>query len=422
MSSTDPAGSVAPVDPVIEPAIEPTIEPAIGPVDAEAARDAAIALARRHGFHRVGIVPVAPSARHDLYRAWLAAGHHGEMAYLASPEHVAAKADPRALVAGARTLIVTALAYGGEPGPVPADRLRGTIARYARGTDYHLVVRDRLRALADDLAAALGRPIGARPCVDAAPLAERELAHAGGLGFVAKNTMVIAPGLGSYVLLGELLLDVDLAATETAPPPTRCGACTACLDACPTGAFVDAFVLDARRCISYLTIEHDGPIPVELRPLLGDRIFGCDVCQEVCPWNAAAPDRAAPAPELTPRDGDHAFPDLVALAAIGANQLRRFVKRTALRRIDRARLLRNVAVALGNSRDARAAAPLAALVAHDVALVRGHAAWALGELAVAGAAPHAAAVLDAALASERDPGARAELTAARARVVDGARG
>ena len=385
-------------------------------VDPVAARDAAVELARGHGFHRIGIVPVAPGQRHALYQAWLAAGHHGEMAYLASPEHVAAKADPRALVAGARTLIVTALAYGGEPGPVPADRLRGTIARYARGTDYHLVLRDRLRALADDLARALGRAIGARPCVDAAPLAERELAERGGLGFVAKNTMVIAPGLGSYVVLGELLLDVDLAATTTPPERTRCGGCRACLDACPTGAFVDAFVLDARRCISYLTIEHDGPIPLELRAAIGDRIFGCDVCQEVCPWNAAAPGRAAPATELTPRDADHAHPDLLALAAIGANQLRRFVKRTALRRIDRARLLRNVAVALGNSRDARAVPALTALLAERAPVVRGHAAWALGELAAAGAAPAVAivAVLDAARAHEADPATLAELAAATA--------
>jgi epoxyqueuosine reductase len=387
--------------------------------DPLAARDAALALARRHGFHRIGIVPVEPSRRHALYTGWLAAGHHGTMAYLASPEHVAARADPRALCAGARTVLVAALAYGGEPGPIPADRLRGTIARYARGTDYHLVVRDRLRALADDLAAALGRPVGARPCVDAAPLAERELAEQAGLGFVAKNTMIIAPGLGSYVLLGELLLDVELAATGLPVERTRCGGCRACLDACPTGAFADAFVLDARRCISYLTIEHDGPIPPELRAAIGDRVFGCDVCQEVCPWNAAAPERALPAAELAPRDADHAHPDLLALAAIGANQLRQFVKRTALRRIDRARLLRNVAVALGNSRDPRAATALIALLAHPAALIRGHAAWGLAELAAAGAAAPtlAADALAAALAGEPDDDARAEQVAALARLA-----
>ncbi len=387
------------------------------PPDPIVARDLTITLGRQHGFHRLGIVPVVASARHHLYRAWLAAGHHGEMSYLASPEHLAAKADPRALVAGARTVVVCALAYGGPAPTVPADRLRGTIARYARGTDYHLVLRDRLHGLAADLARALDRPIAARSCVDAAPLAERDLAEQAGLGFVGKNTMIIVAGLGSYVVLGELLLDLELAATAAAPERSRCGACTACKDACPTGAFVDDFVLDARRCISYLTIEHDGSIPIELRSLLGDRIFGCDVCQEVCPWNAAAPDRALPAAELTPRDGDHAHPDLLALAAIGANQLRRFVKRTALRRIDRARLLRNVAVALGNSRDPRAVPALVALLGQAPPLVRGHAAWALSELAATGIEPAAAAAaLTAALDGERDTGAGAELRWALARL------
>ncbi len=385
-------------------------------MNAEALRDHVIASARRHGFHRVGIVPVEPSRRGDLYRDWLAAGHHGEMAYLATAEHVAGRADPRALLDGARTVIVVALAYGKDaPPPPPGASVRGVIARYARGTDYHMIVRDRLRAVADELAAAAGRPIAARVCVDSAPLAERELAERAGLGFSAKNTMVIAPGLGSYVVLGELLVDAELAPTEAPARDKGCGGCRACLDACPTGAFVDAFVLDARRCISYLTIEHDGAIPPALRRALGNRIFGCDVCQEVCPYNAAAPARHAPAAELTARDVDHAFPDLVVLAAAGANQLRQFVKRTALRRVDRRRLLRNVAVALGNSGDARAVPAVLSLLAHPEALVRGHAAWALGQLAAAGAiaADAADATLATAATTEADPEARAEMRAAR---------
>ena len=349
----------------------------------EALRDLVIARARHHGFHRVGVVPVEPARRHALYRDWLAAGHHGEMDYLATDEHLAGRADPRALLSGARTVVVVALAYGKDAPPAPPGALVGLIARYARGTDYHLVVRDKLARLTAELEAALGRAVGHRVCVDSAPVAERELAEQAGLGFVAKNTMVIAPGLGSYVVLGELLLDVELAPTEV---PSRggkgCGECRACLDACPTGAFVDAYVLDARRCISYLTIEHHGPIPVALRARMGTMIFGCDRCQEVCPYNAAAPDRHPPAPALTPRDREHATPDLLALATIGANQLRQFVKRTALRRVDRRRLLRNVAVALGNSGEPRAAPAAIALLAHPEALVRGHAAWALGELGV----------------------------------------
>jgi epoxyqueuosine reductase len=387
-------------------------------VTPEALRDLVVASARRHGFHRVGIVPIEPGRRTDLYRDWLAAGHHGEMAYLATPEHLAGRADPRALLAAARTVIVVALAYG-KDAPPPPGGVRGLIARYARGTDYHMVVRDRLRLVAGELAAALARPVASRVCVDAAPLAERELAERAGLGFAAKNTMLIAPGLGSYVVLGELLVDAELAAT---PPPARdrgCGQCRACLDACPTGAFVDAYVLDARRCISYLTIEHDGPIPPELRPAMGAMIFGCDVCQEVCPYNAAAPDRHPPAAELTPRDAAHAHPDLVALAAAGANQLRQFVKRTALRRVDRRRLLRNVAVALGNSGAPDAAPAAIALLAHTEALVRGHAAWAVATLAGAGAVDvsAAAAALAASIGREADPDAAAELADAAARVA-----
>jgi epoxyqueuosine reductase len=282
-----------------------------------------------------------------------------------------------------------------------------------------MVVRDRLQLVAAELVAAAGRPVATRVCVDSAPLAERELAERAGIGFAAKNTMIIAPGLGSFVVLGELLVDVDLAATATPARDKGCGQCRACLDACPTGAFVDAFVLDARRCISYLTIEHDGAIPIELRPALGNMIFGCDICQEVCPYNAAAPDRHAPAAELTPRDHDHAFPDLVTLAAAGANQLRQFVKRTALRRVDRRRLLRNVAVALGNSGDARAVPATVALLSHPEALVRGHAAWAVAELTTRAAVD--AATADAALATARaaelDAAARDELDAAIARVA-----
>jgi epoxyqueuosine reductase len=207
---------------------------------------------------------------------------------------------------------------------------------------------------------------------------EREWAERGGLGFVAKNTMLIAPGLGSYVVLGELLVDVDLAAPAVEPLKPRCGSCRACLDACPTGAFRDAYVLDARRCISYLTIEHEGVIPRELRAQIGTWVFGCDVCQEVCPFNAGEgepPDR-----RLSPRDAEHALPDLIALAARGANQMRQFVRRTALRRVSREILLRNVAVALGNTGSPDAIPALVSLLAATSPLVRLHAAWALGQL------------------------------------------
>jgi epoxyqueuosine reductase len=343
-------------------------------------------LARELGFHRAAVVPIEAPRRHELYTSWLAAGHAGEMTYLAQPEHVAQRADLTTLLGSARSLVVVALAYERrDPDAViPASALRGRIARYARGEDYHLVMRDKLVALGNALAHKLGRPVATRPCVDSAPVLEREWAERAGLGFVAKNTMLIAPGLGSYVVLGELLVDVDLAEgsvdlpASAKPQKPRCGACRACLDACPTGAFVDAYVLDARRCISYLTIEHQGVIPRELRAHMGTWVFGCDMCQEVCPFNAGT--GAEPDPLLRPRSVEHALPDLIALANKGANQLRQFVKRTALRRVSREMLLRNVAVALGNTGSADAIPALVALLGNRSPLVRAHAVWALRRL------------------------------------------
>jgi epoxyqueuosine reductase len=364
-----------------------------------------VAIARELGFHRAAVVPVEPARRHALYTSWLDAGMAGGMTYLAEPEHVGPRGDLRALLDTAQTLIVVALAYD-RAQPVPAARLTGTIARYARGQDYHLVMRDRLVALADRIAAELGGPVATRPCVDSAPVLEREWAERGGLGFVAKNTMLIAPGLGSYVVLGELLVAAELAATAPdAPPKPRCGACRACLDACPTQAFADAYVLDARKCISYLTIEHHGAIPLELRAAIGTWIFGCDVCQEVCPFNAGAGEPADR--DLHPRSIEHAVPDLDKLARAGTNQLRQFVKRTALRRVPRAVLLRNVAVALGNTGDPAAIDPLVHLLGDPSPLVRAHAVWALGQLG-------AAAALEAHV--EADPDVVREIAVARAQL------
>jgi epoxyqueuosine reductase len=363
------------------------------------------ALARELGFVRAAIVPIEAPRRHALYTSWLAAGHAGEMAYLARPDHVAPRADLRALLDSARSLVVVALAYDRRD-PVPPDRLlRGRIARYARGEDYHLVMRDKLVMLADRIASALGRPVASRPCVDSAPVLEREWAERGGIGFVAKNTMVIAPGAGSTIVLGELLLDIELPPTAppitSAPTKPRCGACRSCLDACPTGAFVDAYTLDARRCISYLTIEHHGVIPRELRASIGTWVFGCDVCQEVCPFNAGAGEPHEPL--LTPRTLEHALPDLVALATAPSNQLRQLVKRTAMRRIPRAVLLRNVAIALGNTRSADAVPALVALLHDREPLVRAHAAWALAAID-----PNHPALAEA-RASDADPLVREEL-------------
>ena len=366
-----------------------------------------IEIARELGFHRAAIVPIEPPRRHELYTSWLAAGHGGEMAYLSAPEHVAVRSDLHSLLANARSLIVVALAYDRTDPIPPSMLLRGRIARYARGEDYHLVMKDRLVALADRISRQLGITVATRACVDSAPVLEREWAERGGLGFLAKNTMLIAPGIGSYVVLGELLVDAELPVTAPSDPPKpRCGACRSCLDACPTGAFVDAYVLDARRCISYLTIEHHGVIPRELRSQIGTWVFGCDVCQEVCPFNAGAGE--PPEPRLSPRSVEHALPDLVALAAKGGNQLRQFVKRSALRRVPRDVLWRNVAIALGNTRSTDAIPALLSLVGKPSPLVRGHAVWGLAQIG----GPAAAAALDSLAATEPDRFVRDELASA----------
>ena len=365
--------------------------------------------ARALGFHRVGIAAAGPVPTHAAYEAWLADGHHGEMAWLADDDHRLPRADPRWLLPGARSVIAVALAH--DPGVVPVERLRrpgGQVARYARGADYHAVMKDALRELAARIERHAGHPVAARSCVDTAPVLERDVAARAGLGFVGKNTLLIAPGLGSYLLLGELLVDLELEPSAEAPPPQRCGECRACLDACPTGAFVGPFELDARRCISYLTIEQRGPIPRALRPLIGTRVFGCDVCQEVCPFNAAAPARVEPAAALRSAGPERDQLDLVAVLGLGSAQMRRLVRRTALRRVGRNELLRNVCVALGNAGDPAAVPALGRALAGDRGpLVRAHAAWALGRLG-------ARDELRAALPGERDAEVRGEIDAALA--------
>ncbi|HWP05149.1 MAG TPA: tRNA epoxyqueuosine(34) reductase QueG [Polyangiaceae bacterium] len=384
------------------------------PTQADLARriaDAALEL----GFARVGFARVE---RFDeagaRLRNWLASGYHGALSYLAEGGD---RADPRALLPGAKTLVAVALSYAEPRGTTPlrSEReghpLTGSVARYARGEDYHLVMKKKLSALAERCEALLGRPIVARACVDTAPLLEHEVARRAGLGFSGKSTLTIVPGLGSWVLLGELLLDVELPPSE--PVRAGCGGCRLCLDACPTGAFVDAHVLDARRCISYLTIENAGPIPRELRAPIGTRVFGCDVCQEVCPFNASESPRER-APELSPRES-LATTELVALLELGSAGYRKLVRRTALRRVSRDTLARNAAVALGNTRDPRAVPPLCrALSSHTSALVRAHAAWALGELALC--EPEAERALELAERSDADDAVREEAALALGRL------
>lgn len=309
------------------------------------------------------------------------------MAYLheddASEEQPPLRATPGRLFAEARCAVVVALPTErprrlrlSEP-PPPAE----PVAVYARGADYHGVVKSRLLDLADGIAELLGRPLLARACVDSAPLLERDLAARAGLSFTGKNTLSIIPGEGSRFVLGELLIDVDLeAATERLAD--GCGQCTACLEACPTRAFVGPRLLDARACISYLTIESSDPIPRALRQAVGTRIFGCDDCQSVCPYNQGKTATPA-APELRARaPWDESEVDLTTLLSITNSAHKRLVRGTALRRINRAQFQRNVAVALGNSPTAESVRALADFLSQrSRGLASEHAAWALFHLA-----------------------------------------
>jgi len=333
--------------------------------------------ARRMGFDLVGVTHPAPSTHFAFYTDYLARGYHGKMAYLARPDGVEKRANPRRLMPRARSIVAVGMNYYTGRSP-PTKGLRGRVARYAWGADYHAVLTERLHQLAAWIAERVGQPVAHRVYVDTGPLLERELAQRAGLGWIGKNTCLIHPHLGSYLFLGELLLDLEL---EPDPPfaADRCGTCTACLDACPTGALVAPNTLDARRCISYLTIEHRGSIPAELRPSLGDWVFGCDVCQQVCPWNLrfARPTRE---PAFAPRPGQVA-PDLIELLALDDAGFRARFRDTPLWRARRGGLARNAAAVLGNLGDPVAIPALERALPDPEPLVAEHAAWALERLA-----------------------------------------
>ena len=353
---------------------------ATSPFPAAEWRASIVAAASRVGFARTGFASVAPFVEAGAhFQAFLAHSRHGSMSYL---ERQKTRAAPRSLLPEAQTLISVALAYAGGSRLVQLKRSAesASIAAYALGPDYHRVIKAKLAELGQACADILGRPVLARSCVDTAPLLEREAARRAGVGFIGKSAMNIIPGVGSYFLTGELL--VDAAIEPGTPLPDGCGRCRLCLDACPTGAFVDAYTLDARRCIAYLTIEHRGVIPRELRALIGERVFGCDVCQDVCPYNAAA-DKHPASPDLAPR-AELLQVSLTELLELSASGYRRLVRGTALERATRRMLQRNAAVALGNSRRTDAAPALRAALGSSSDLVRGHAAWALGELAALG--------------------------------------
>ncbi len=306
--------------------------------------------ARALGFSQIGVTGVNLSEAEPGLQAWLAAGFHGSMNYMAS--HGLKRARPAQLVPGTLSVITVRMDYlPGNQALLSAETegqalmrpAQGVVSVYARGRDYHKVLRSRLQQLQTRMAEILG-PFGHRVFTDSAPVMEAELSVRSGQGWRGKNTLVLQRDAGSFFFLGELFVDLALPSTE--PLSSHCGTCTACLDKCPTQAIVAPYQLDARRCISYLTIEHAGPIPEEFRPLIGNRIYGCDDCQWACPWNKYA--KKSPLPDFNAREPLVA-PQLADLLAWDETLFLKMTEGSAIRRIGHARWLRNVALAAGNA-------------------------------------------------------------------------
>ena len=357
------------------------------------------------GFDLVGITGPDSPRHTDTYEIWLRAGRHGEMHYLASERARQVRANPRRLLPGCRAIVVVGLNYGQPAVPDPGEPGEAGVATYAGGDDYHDVMAGRLHDLIGHLETYLDRPVNHRVYVDTGPLMERELAQRAGLGWIGKNTCLIHPARGSCFLLGEVLVDVDIEADEPFEAD-RCGSCTRCLQACPTECILPDRTLDASRCISYLTIELKEEIPADLRPPMGRWVFGCDICQRVCPWNErfaapAADVSLAPRPFLAPPTID----GFLKLDRAGyVEQLRR----SPLKRAKLAGLQRNACVAAGNAGDRRFVEQLIVALDDVSSLVRAHAAWALGRLG----GSRATDALKARGHVERDSGVQDEIRAA----------
>jgi epoxyqueuosine reductase len=359
------------------------------------------AAARGLGFALVGVCPAVSPSGVTRLDEWLARGYAGEMDYLAARQ--AAYEHPRHVLAGVRSIVMLGLPYHTVEDRQPRTGT-GRISKYAFGPgDYHNVIHDKLRRLIDTLRE-LAPAARARGVVDSAPLLEREFAQMAGLGWIGKHTLLINKPAGSYFFLAALLTDQALDYDE-AFTADHCGTCRACLDACPTGAFPQPYVLDATRCISYLTIELRDHIPRELRPGLGDWLFGCDVCQDVCPWNQHAP--ASDEASFLPAEDSNPI-DLVALFDLNEADFRRRFRQTPLWRAKRRGILRNAAIVLGNQRAAVAIPALIRGLNDAEPLVRGAAGWALGQIG----GDLARQALSARRSLEDDPAVQAEIDAA----------
>lgn len=350
------------------------------------------------GFNVVGITPAVPSPHLDAYLRWVDDGMHGSMGYLARPDRQARRRDLNVVLPGVQSLILVGMDYRAHvPLKILEDPARGRIASYAWNIDYHDVMTPRLEQLGAWLRAEY------KVYVDTGAVLERSHAQQAGMGFIGKNTMLIHPRRGSYFFLGEIFTTLDADAYDTPHRETMCGNCTRCLHACPTDAFPRPYVLDARRCISYHTIENKGYIPHELRAQFGNWVYGCDVCQEVCPWQRfTVPTRES---AYVPADPAAAAPPLLELLALDDAAFKRRYAQSPVLRIKRARLVRNACIAAGNWQDPAAEPLLTTRLKDDDPLVRAHAAWGLAE--VAGA--RAVDTIAAAAAAEPDAEAQQDM-------------
>jgi epoxyqueuosine reductase len=331
--------------------------------------------ARELGFDDCRFTNADPPSTATQFKLWLAREHHGEMAYLARNAHK--RIDPQQVLAKAKSVISLAVTYEASSPPAPGriSNVHGVIARYARFDDYHNVIGEKLKTLAafvDQLGGETARSLW---YVDTGPFLERDLAQRAGLGFIGKHTNLISRKLGNWIFLAEIITTVEL--TPDAPEKNRCGSCTRCLAACPTAAITAPFQLDARRCISYLTIELKGSIPVELRPAIGNRIYGCDDCLAICPWNRFAQEGRLMKGHARP---DLSTPDLLELLALDEDAFKRRFRGTPVLRAKRRGLLRNVCVALGNAGDASALSALKRAGNDPEPLIAEHARWAIEQI------------------------------------------
>jgi epoxyqueuosine reductase len=355
--------------------------------------------ARALGFDCVGVTDPAVIAEAGAhFRAFLDAGAHGDMDWLAArPER---RTDPRVLWAGVRSIIMLGVNYGPDENPLAIleERSRGAISVYARGDDYHDLIKKRLKALARWLVAATGSEV--KVFVDTAAVMEKPLAQAAGLGWQGKHTNLVSREFGSWLFLGAIFTTTDLPRDDA--DRNHCGSCQACLDICPTAAFSAPYKLDARRCISYLTIENKGPIPREFRKAIGNRIYGCDDCLAVCPWNKFA--QAGREARLAAREELRA-PELGALARLDDAAFRALFAKSPVKRVGRDRFLRNVLVAIGNSNDPALAVEAERLLDDESPLVRGAAVWALSQFL---GREEFSALASHAIGAEQDETVRAE--------------